>query len=74
MVDEVVAKFTERKDKLLNLQRMERESTYMMQVTEWLLRAQAFDRAYLGKSIAFVKDIYVPKLNNALSDSFSLQV
>ena len=74
MVDEVIQKFNARKDKLLALQQMEKESTYMTHVTEWLLRAQVFDREYMGKTIDQVSEIYVPKIKTSSNDSsFSLQ-
>jgi len=70
MIDEVVANFNRRKEKLLNLQKMEKDSNYMTQVTEWLIRAQAFDREYIGKSISYVSQIYVPK--NTSTEIFKL--
>lgn len=72
MVDEVKGKFNTQKVRLLNLHLMERESMYMMQVTEWLLRAQTIDREYIGKSIHFVSEINVPKLENITQESFQL--
>ena len=60
------------KDKLLRRQKMEWESSYMLQVTEWLLRAQCFDREYLGKNIDYVSEEYVPKVSASFDPNFNL--
>ena len=72
MVDSVVCEFKKRKEKLLSRHKMEWESSYMLQVTEWLLRAQCFDREYLGKNIDYVSEEYVPKVDACFNKNFSL--
>ena len=61
MLEEVKFKFSEKCENMLKLQEMERDSCYQLQKTEWLCRAQVYDREYFGKDISFIPSDSVPK-------------
>ena len=61
MLDEVKSRFSEKCSSMLKLQQMERDSCYNLQKSDWVLRAQVYDREYFGKDIDALPPDSVPK-------------